>query len=234
LSKDDIHQKWTVWVTEVIANDIFKLRVYQRRWKELVDIAQSNPDIPDPQPFLRWITELYGVFIAIGIRRQADSSRDVINMHRLLRDIMANPTVITRDRYIKLSRGGQESSPFDSEIEHAFDNWAGGRNAHVDPAVVGQDLARLRSMSAQIGHWVSKRVAHHTTDETKIPTIGELHAAMDELGELLKRYWRFITGNTLADTTPVDSKDWKSAFLVTWAPDEDYLQFLRQQQGGQH
>jgi hypothetical protein len=87
LSEDEIHEKWAVWVTEVISNDIFKLRVYQRMWRELVDIAHSNSDIPNPQPFLRWITELYGVFIAIGIRRQADSSSGVINLSRLLSDI---------------------------------------------------------------------------------------------------------------------------------------------------
>jgi hypothetical protein len=229
LSEDEIHERWAFWVTEVISNDIFKLRAYQKMWKELVEIAQSNSDIPNPQPFLRWITELYGVFIAIGIRRQADSSPDVINMHRLLSEIRANPTVMTRDRYLKLSRGGQKASPFDGEFERAFDRWAGRGNPYVNPLVVRQDLDTLVSMSAQIRRWVNKRVAHHTADDTTIPTIGDLHTAMEELGALLQRYWRFITGNTLAYSTPAIFMNWKSAFLVAWAPDEGYLQFFREQ-----
>jgi hypothetical protein len=64
---------------------------------------------------------------------------------------------------------------------------------------------------------VNKQVAH--TDEQNlpaVPTYDELNVALDELGELLKKYVSLFEATILATVASVHQADWKAPFRVPW------------------
>ena len=53
----------------------------------------------------------------------------------------------------------------------------------------------------------------------RIRTTGELDAAVDELGELLKKYVSLLEAVWLAEVAPVHQEPWERAFTVAWKKD---------------
>jgi hypothetical protein len=49
-----------------------------------------------------------------------------------------------------------------------------------------------------------------------VPTYADLNAALDELGELLKKYISLLEGVWLAKVSPTVQDNWKAPFKVPW------------------
>lgn len=82
----ELHERWARWLQRSY-DDVVLLHGYQAQWDELVDVVESNPHIPVPNHVMDFVRDLYGVTIAVGIRRQADKSDDVANLRRLINDV---------------------------------------------------------------------------------------------------------------------------------------------------
>lgn len=52
-----------------------------------------------------------------------------------------------------------------------------------------------------------------------MPTYEELNAAIDQLGDLLKKYTSLLKAEALAVVAPVHQYDWKAPFRVAWLRD---------------
>jgi AbiU2 len=78
-------------------------------------------------------------------------------------------------------------------------------------------LHRLEEIGKPIKRYVDKRLAH--TDEaelSEVPTYAELNAALDELGDLLKKYTSLLEAAALAAVSPIHQANWQQAFTVPW------------------
>lgn len=219
---------WEDWI-ERIWLDVCWLRDTESVWNELIDMVETNPEIPEPGPFLDWIRDLYAVFVAVGIRRQADPGNenfaDVVTLRRLLDDIAEHPEQISREAYI----ARYDPDRWLIKQGHAvFDRYAGFGGAFVDPAVVRADVAKLKSVTGNVSKYVNKHVAHHSEQAPKqMPRYKDLTKSLNEISELLKRYYLLVKVATLVSTTPTRQENWKLPFLVPWAPNPQLLDAVR-------
>jgi hypothetical protein len=210
---EQLYQRWTGWL-EVIAGDVFRLRHSQRMWSELVDIVKANQDIPEPWHVMGWIKNMYGAYLAVGIRAQADTQSNVICLARLLRGVHSRPKIVTRARYTS-------SYPAeDVEIANLdFDSLAGKNRQYVDPAIVKNDLDRLSSISRQTREVVTKHIVHRGEEPAAADvTFDQLHETLEAVGKLFQKYHQLLTGARYTTTVPVLPYDWKQAFTVAWLP----------------
>jgi hypothetical protein len=213
LNDDQLHQRWVGWL-DIIAGDVFRLRNSQQMWIELVEIVRANPEIPEPGHIMGWIKNMYGAYIAVGIRAQADTQSNVICLARLLRGIRSRPRVISRGRF-KGHYQPEDAGFADSD----FDKLAGPRREYVDPAIVGKDLDRLRAISLETKEVVTKHIVHRGEEPAeKDVTFDELHRVLEEIARLFQKYYQLLTGARYLTTVPVQQYDWKQALTVAWLP----------------
>ena len=102
---------------------------------------------------------------------------------------------------------------------------------HIDPAVVGADLTELRQGSRKVKHYVNKHVAHFDEGgvggrpkapgkkEIELPTLNEVHDAIDLVGRLFRKYHALFTAADVIELTPVLQHDWKAVFQMQWMPE---------------
>jgi AbiU2 len=218
-AEDDLHAKWVKWL-ETIRNETHTLWLYRDYQRGLSEMTQANDDIP-PTTFFHALGVWYAAAQMTGVRRQLDRDQRSVSLWRLLNDIAAHPEVMTRERHMSLWFDDDDDE-IDREFKTAdanrnYDRFAGAGNDSIDPKLTMEDRDRLQGLGEPITAYVNKRIAHR--DEKNLPaapTYGELNAAVDELGELLKRYVSLLQAVGLPELVPVHQEDWTRAFTVAW------------------
>jgi hypothetical protein len=104
----------------------------------------------------------------------------------------------------------------------AFIGWR-ARGRILDPAIARRDLEALQVAARKVRLYVDQHVAHDQTEPTAaLPTFEELHAAIDTIGEIFKRYTAVLTAGSYVSLEPFIQSDWKAIFRVAWLrPDGD-------------
>ena len=129
----------------------------------------------------------YGASQAMAVRRLCGDQNRAISFRRLLREIAANPGLLPPGR--------------------------------VNVAEVEADLKALDSgVMKDVGRYVSQYLAHsQETPSVSIPSFEDLHAAIDALGALVRRYVLVIEdADQLLE--PAVLGDWMAPFRVAWLP----------------
>ena len=106
---------------------------------------------------------------------------------------------------------------------------SGDRDAdHIDPASVAQDRALLDEQDQVLRH-VERTVAHRTsaTVDAYIPTIGELHGAIDKVRDVFSRYYVLLTHKAIISFEPTPQYDVYKAFSFAWIQDSEHLDYKR-------
>ncbi|HXS34157.1 MAG TPA: hypothetical protein VN758_10345 [Solirubrobacterales bacterium] len=111
------------------------------------------------------------------------------------------------------------------------DNLGGSVGHHIDPSITAADLAELREGSEKVRRYVDKHVAHFDASVigrgpppapkksgSELPTLNEVHDAIDLVGTLFKKYSQLFTAADIIELTPVLQHDWKTVFRVQWLP----------------
>lgn len=219
---EELHERWERWLRRAY-DDVVVLHGHQSSWDELVQAVNRNTAIPVPNHVMDFIHELYGIVIAVGIRRQADKGDDVANLRRLIDDIARNSSALTRDWFVG------KYPDFLHDVGHeAFDGFAGTGQPHVSQDVIRTDLATLGSVAAKVSKYVNKHLAHAADDPTvSIPTYEDLRIALKTLDELLKRYYLLVDGGGLMSSTPTKQFNFLLPLIVPWVPDDRLLRHLR-------
>jgi hypothetical protein len=218
----ELHERWGRWLRRSY-DDIVLLHGYQAQWDELVDVVDSNRHIPQPNHVMDFVRDLYGVTIAVGIRRQADKSDDVANLRRLINDVARHPYALTRswfiDRYPDFLR---DVGAID------FEKFARAGEETVDPEIIRKDLAELGTIGARVKRFVDQHLAHSADDpQATIPTYADLRSSLKGLDDLLRRYYLLIDGGGLVSSTPTMQYNFRLPLIVPWAPNDRFLQHLR-------
>ena len=219
--------KWKRWCEEMIDPDV--LTMYLRRYAalEVGKILEDNDDQLPESYWWEFMGDTYGTTQAVAVRRQADTHRDAASLGKLIEQIRDDASLITRDFWLGLWRFEDDRFGLKRTMaEQSWDEHYGGRvRSHLDPAIPTKDLETLTTGAAKVKRYVDKHVAHaEPVSAHGTLTFGEIHAAIDVIGDLFKKYWNLLTAGSYVQLEPAIQHNWKAAFQVPWmradAPDE--------------
>lgn len=212
-------EKWLSWIEDPIRNDV--LSMYLRRdTYETVGRIVRDADLP-PSYYWEYLQDTYGETMSVAIRRQAEVSVRVHSLGQLINEVGEYSAHLTRTVFA-------EKWGIDNEYEGLVANktfnehFAGGVGDHVDPAIPAADLAALTATAEKVKNYVDRHLAHSDRGGSKdIPTFDEVHAAVDQIGELFKKYALLLTAGGYVQLVPVIQDDWQAIFLKPWLPPRD-------------
>lgn len=98
---DDTYRKWQEWYTQ-IEKEIIILLISRKIYDDIVKIVRNNSDINKKNILYTWLTDIYSSYLLNGIRRSLDTDYDSISFIRLLNEMVNNPDILTRDKYLRL------------------------------------------------------------------------------------------------------------------------------------
>ncbi len=206
--------KWERWLDDVAA-DLFELWYDETRWRQLHELAQDNPAIPNAYDFLGWVDVLYLQAAALGVRRQAEIRDDSISLARLLNEVAHDPAVLL-------------NAPFHFSVCHGHESIAFTITPSVEDVAraAEEDLRQLRTAATSVVETVNKAVAHRESVQARR---GSLDASAVEratrlLRTVLVRYTFAIKGSIFL-SGPLPSYEWMQAFTVPWTTPEQICSY---------
>ena len=185
-------------------------------WREVSSMLEANGQLPDSY-WWEFMRDTYATTQAVAVRRQADTNRDAASLGKLIEEIRDDPSRITREFWIGL----WDEPPFGFEHVIAQKGWAEqyGREVrdHLDPAIPAADFEMLRTVAANVKAYVDEHVAHADAAAASVTlTLGDVHAAVEVIGDLFKRYYNLLTAGSYAELVPAIQHDWQAVFRVPW------------------
>ena len=204
----DLEQRWRGWL-DTIKQDITTVYFWRATWLAVGEMLSANPQVP-PSHFFAYMSNTYGTSQALAVRRLADPHRRVVSLATLIKDLRKHASEVTSEWWVALQPNAdiRDFGPFEDP----------GTN-HFDPDIASADLVRLGDAVAQVKKYVDQHLAHHDQDPTKeIPSFGEIHAALDSLGDVFRKYHLLLTGASWPFMVPVPKPGWYRPFTVPWLP----------------
>ncbi|HKC62417.1 MAG TPA: hypothetical protein VKB86_02210 [Pyrinomonadaceae bacterium] len=210
---DELYLKWSNWI-DILDTEIINLHTQRHIFQEVQEILRANPKVQSPDDFNFWMAVWYASAMSVSVRKQADNDKNSISYRRLLEEIKANPTVISRERFKKNFVDGWNYT--EADANEGFNQIIGVGRQYIDPTVVDGEINELEAKTDKLRHYVNKRIAHHDKkDFTAIPKFSDLTEAIDYLGTLHKRYY-LIFRCFSTDLLIVWQYDWKRVFRYPW------------------
>jgi uncharacterized protein with von Willebrand factor type A (vWA) domain len=137
----------------------------------------------------------------------------------LIKDLRTHASEITADWWLGLQPN--------ADIRD-FARFRADGTDHFDPRIAREDLRRLRREVAHVKKYVDKHLAHRDQDPTKeIPTFADIHAALDAVAAVFRKYYMLLTGADRFVMVPVPHPGWFRPFTVPWLPPESPSPRLR-------
>jgi hypothetical protein len=93
LKSSQIPKKWDDWLT-IIHSDIEESLYLRHIFYEVLHIIETNPKIPNPRGFKKWMGSLYTQAMVIRVRRHSEVRDDSTSFARLLTEILDNPQIL--------------------------------------------------------------------------------------------------------------------------------------------
>lgn len=207
-------KKWLRWL-EVIKCEVQDLVMAKYTFHEVQKLIKDNPLLHKPSSFYDYLSQTYVSHVVIGLRRQIKSDDQSISMVRLFEEMIAAPESLTRTYYVGLYKGSAVQDLADGD----FNKFSAPGSAHIDPTLVADNLASLRSASTRCEDFADKRVAHRDKREPKqLPTFNEVDACIDLLDQLYVRYFLLFHASEMDSLLPTWQYDWQEIFRVPWIP----------------
>ncbi len=204
---------------ELVCKEVTNLLASRAMYRSLLEMVDKNPEIQKPSFFYSWLRSQYAATQSIGVRRMIDGDPRSLSLNNLLNSLWKVSHLITADRHA----GFYQASALGPETGYAeFRQFATSDGVSFNLAMVAGDLQTLRSTAQAIKAFADKRVAHtqKIVAKSKLPTFGQLDAALDLLESLAVKY-RLLLICLGGDLTPV-ILDYEGIFQVAWAPPERF------------
>jgi hypothetical protein len=208
--------RWRSWIEGPIRGDVIGMHFRRFIWRRVHEIAEAKPEVGDrPSAFWDFLGQSYAATQAIAIRRQADTRADVCSLALVIKQIRDNAEALTRESHVGLFDQGNDLMV--QRGKAGFDALAGGGD-HIDPTIPEADLGALKSAAKRVRLYVNEHIAHDAADPTVVgmPTYGDLHAAIEAIGETCQRYALLLTASWAVQWEPVMQEDWEAIFRVAW------------------
>jgi AbiU2 len=210
--------KWRSWIEKDIRSDVVGMHFKRMIWREVQEMVAANPEVGEvPSAFWDFYGENYAAAQAIAVRRQADRDARTCSLARLIKEMQADAELLTRDYYVGLLDERTDSDLLVKRANSDFDRLAGSGD-HLDPEIPARDFEVLQNDAHRLRIYVNEHVAHDMAEPTlpEMPTYADLHAAIDSVGEIFKKYAVTLTGGWWATLEPAIQGDWKAIFRVPW------------------
>lgn len=221
-SADDRHTAW-VRVIERVYTEQVNQGWRHRTFRLLKAVFTTNQQLSDAGGFLfNWMAENYVDSALMVVRRELDVQAGTENLRNLLEDIIGNPTVLTRARYLA------QWGPADAvRANRAFDSFVPARTPglpsddYIDPAVVNADLDKLVADVERLRVFAERTRAHRTPEQNidNTVTFRDLHTAISDIREVVGKYYALLTLKVVRDWEPTPQYNTMEAFERPWVTD---------------
>jgi hypothetical protein len=210
-------EKWRGWIDGPIKDEVLTMHLHRDTWSQTRELVRKNTDLPDSY-WWEFLGDTYAVTQAVAVRRQIDVHKDVASLGKLISEVAQEPHIITRAFWISL---WDTSDPVDvSFAERAWRKQFGGSTVeYLDPAIPRADLVKAEDLSSGVKQYVDKHLAHSDrkpVPANSLPTLADVHAVIDLLGHLFKKYSNLLTAVSWGTLVPVLQHDWKAPFREPW------------------
>jgi hypothetical protein len=160
---------------------------------------------------------------ASAVRRQVRADGDAHSLGRLLLELSEDPKPITRAFWIGLRT--RPDDPFLTTLaERGWDeHWARDVGTHLDPAIPPRTWHRCAPNAAPSSTGSTGTSPHsdrRPIPADKLPTLDNVHDAIEQIGEVYNRYYTMLTNASWAMVAPTIQHDWKASFRVPWIKPE--------------
>jgi HEPN superfamily AbiU2-like protein len=203
-----------------IYEDVVGLHHSRHLLQDVREIYEGNPALQRDHVFINWLTQNYAAAMAVGIRQQADRSDDAISMANLITDLEINADKLTRAWFVGeyLRRAPENDKAYwEYSANKDFDQFAPNGAAYASVGLLQDDQSKLQSIANDVRLFVNRRLAHQSLKQVVQPiTLKDLRAALDQFGELLKRYHLLLEQAGLSGAEPTIQTDWKAVLRVPW------------------
>lgn len=210
---DKIFNKWIQWL-DVIYKEITSLSVNRHIFWEVQEIIKKNKKIQKPSSFYEFLGNGYASLAVMGIRRQVKIDKQSISFARLLDQVVKNPYVISRQRFLAL----YGTNPMMLEFgKKDFDKFSDPSVRHINPSIVVADMKLLQIKASKCEKYADRRIAHFDKRALKNPpTFNDIDECIDYLEQLLKKYTLVFRATCLSSVLPTWQYDWKEIFRSPW------------------
>lgn len=212
-------QRYASWLEQLehIIQDVYRLNHHRQLFREVADITQAA-NLP-PSAFFDAVGGWYADSQTAAIRRLVDRRRRSVSLVRLLDEIRQHPDVTSRARHVALWNGDPH---FEREGHDNYDRFADASGERIDRLMVQADIDELNGAAAAVERYVDENIAHRAlAPKAAVPTFAELNAAIDAIGEIVRKYASLLRAVMLAELTPVIQYDWKAPFRQPWLSEDD-------------
>jgi hypothetical protein len=210
-------EKWRRWFEDPIFPEISTTYLHRYAFQTVSDMVQSNGSLP-PSYFFEYIEDTYAITQSVAVRRQAECTARVKTLGRLIREVEQDAQRLTRDFWIGLWTN-------EDMVRHGIadrgwtSQWAGDVGDHLDPAIPARDLERLTTGAEKVADYVDQYLAHaDARPKAGLPTLADLDAAIDLLGELYAKYGNLLTAAVYPILVPAIQHPWLAVFDHPWRP----------------
>jgi hypothetical protein len=204
--------KWVKW-QELILKDVVWLHSSKQIYDDYISILRRNESVEkEGVLFHNWIVDNYVSFVAMAIRRQAETPKanndDVISLGKLLSEIIESPGELTRayftSLYVHMPKGMAD--------KHFTEN--AGAGDYIDPKMVEKDLEELLLATKKIEDLATLSIAHHTTKKKPELTFNEVNKCIDTIKKLTQKYVLLLTATWNVVDPVIDY--WQGIFTRPW------------------
>jgi len=209
--EDDRFTKWEQkWLDRIVA-DICLLHTHQAIFHEVRALLSHAPQSgPHTNEFGAFVHDAYVALIVSDIRRQGSREPSTLSLARLLDEISAAPTVLSRARFVARHTDKEcGSAAWRTLIATHF---AGRGSEHVDPYLVKQDLEALKEEVRKVEAYAERyfgRAQRRDDLEARLA-----HQELDDRGAwlftLMQKYYVLFRATAL--TPPCLASGWKALF----------------------
>jgi hypothetical protein len=211
-------EKWRRWIDGQMQNEIVTMHLHRATWRRVQAIIEHNGQLPESY-WWEFMSDIYASSQAAAVRRQVYADTDAASLGRLISEIADDAEKLTRGFWFGCW-GTPDSEGERIVREHGWQtHYAGDVGRHLDPAIPAADLADLRAASTKVTDYVDRHIAHsdhRPIPSTRLPTLGDVHDAIDKVGFLFTKYTNLLTASTWAFLEPVLQHDWEAVFRVPW------------------
>src|SRR5579863_6851010 len=158
----DVETKIDQWrrEIEIITSDVTDAIENQFIFNRVSQIVAANQKINRDNLFWDHLSANFGASSVLGIARQVDERSEVISLLKLLEDIKNNPGVATKTWLADLYQAKLPRQLGEQAFAEHF-----GLGEDIDPAILVEDIRKLKSATAKVARFRHTRIAHKNADK---------------------------------------------------------------------
>lgn len=210
------------WLSIVYAN-VTEAVVNQYVFWEVQDIIRANRQLQNTSTiFYDWMGSTFVHSTALAVRRQLDTDKNCVSLHRLLLELKEFPDLISRDYHLSLYNRPEFSAEFaDHQANYTYDQHVGKNATVLDINTIQQEIDSLKTASGSLHHYADRIIAHYDKRglEQRTPKFDDISECLTVLERLVLRYILLFNGAWQDSLLPTFQYDWKQVFRIPWILD---------------